>query len=456
MATSLGNVSDGLSYNAFGEPTSYQVESNGSTPYSAQYERDKLGRITSKTETIGGVATTYRYAYDTAGRLTDVQHDGTTVEHYEYDDNGNRVQATVDSNTVSGTYDDQDRLLTYGNTSYTYTANGELTGKSNGGQTTTYDYDVMDNLMSVGLPDGQQIGYLVDGQNRRVGKQINGSLVQGWLYVDNLNPIAELDGSGNVVSRFVYASRSNIPDYMMRDGATYRIVADHLGSPRLVVNVATGEVVQRMDYDTFGHVIQDTNPGLQPFGFAGGLYDANTGLVRFGARDYDPETGRWTAKDPIGFAGGDANLYGYVGGDAVNWTDWEGLYTGQYPPEPPGYNPKTWKWGIEEQKNGTTKPYLEDPEGKRYYPHREDKGHWQHWDFNQSGRKKRYPHNCCKPWPNQKSLKQHQCKYDPSGNQPELKPSQSKPPRPQMPLILRVTSFWGIFLGSLFQAQEAY
>jgi RHS repeat-associated protein len=46
----------------------------------------------------------------------------------------------------------------------------------------------------------------------------------------------------------------------------------------------------------------DSNPGFQPFGFADGLYDRDTDLVRFGARDYDLETSRWTAKDPIGFS----------------------------------------------------------------------------------------------------------------------------------------------------------
>lgn len=51
----------------------------------------------------------------------------------------------------------------------------------------------------------------------------------------------------------------------------------------------------------------------------------DTGLVRFGYRDYDPETGRWTARDPIGFAGGDTNLYGYVLGDPVNFIDPDGL-----------------------------------------------------------------------------------------------------------------------------------
>jgi RHS repeat-associated protein len=71
-------------------------------------------------------------------------------------------------------------------------------------------------------------------------------------------------------------------------------------------------------------VLHDTNPGFQPFGFAGGLYEPATQLVRFGARDYDAETGRWTSKDPIGFGGGDTNLYGYVLQDPVNFIDPDG------------------------------------------------------------------------------------------------------------------------------------
>jgi RHS repeat-associated protein len=78
-------------------------------------------------------------------------------------------------------------------------------------------------------------------------------------------------------------------------------------------------------YDAYGRVLSDTNPGFQPFGFAGGLGDADTGLVRFGLRDYDPETGRWTTQDPIGLAGGDTNLYAYVGGDPINAVDPTGL-----------------------------------------------------------------------------------------------------------------------------------
>jgi len=91
-----------------------------------------------------------------------------------------------------------------------------------------------------------------------------------------------------------------------------------------VVNVATGSVVEEIDYDEFGNVTGDTAPGLTPFGFAGGLYDGDTGLVRFGARDYDARVGRWTAKDPIRFDGGQSNFYVYVGNDPVNSLDLNG------------------------------------------------------------------------------------------------------------------------------------
>ena len=177
------------------------------------------------------------------------------------------------------------------------------------------------------MADGTKIEYVIDGQNRRIGKKVNGTLVQGFLYQDGLNPVAELDASGNVVARFVYGTRANVPDYMVKGGVTYRIVSDHLGSVRFVVNAATGDIVQKMEYDEFGKVLSDTAPGMQPFGFAGGLYDKDTGLVRFGARDYDAETGRWTCKDPIGFSGGDMQLYGYAGDDPVNRTDVLGLKT---------------------------------------------------------------------------------------------------------------------------------
>jgi RHS repeat-associated protein len=170
-------------------------------------------------------------------------------------------------------------------------------------------------------PVGGPIAYVVDGENRRVGKQVNGTVTQGFLYKDAVNVVVQLDGSGNVVNRFVFASKRNVPDYFTSSAGTFRILSDHLGSPRLIANTSTGSVVQEIDYDEFGNVTSDTSPGLTPFGFAGGLYDKDTGLVRFGARDYDASVGRWTAKDPSGFAGGQINLYVYGGNDPVNEQD---------------------------------------------------------------------------------------------------------------------------------------
>ena len=60
---------------------------------------------------------------------------------------------------------------------------------------------------------------------------------------------------------------------------------------------------------------------FQPFGFAGGIYNRDTKLIRFGARDCDAETGRGTAKDPIGFGGNDTDLYGYALGDPITLQD---------------------------------------------------------------------------------------------------------------------------------------
>ena len=213
-----------------------------------------------------------------------------------------------------------------GTLNFLYNQNGELESKTTAAGTTLYNHDELGNLIEVILPGGARIEYLIDGLNRRVGKRVNGILVRRFLYLDTLKPLAELDADNRILSYFVFGSRENVPDCVVNEGRAYRIVADHLGSPRLVFDVATGAVMQRMDYDEFGNVEQDTNSGFQPFGFAGGLYDSDTKLVRFGFRDYDAEIGRWTARDPILFAGNDLNLYEYVLNDPVNMIDPDGLW----------------------------------------------------------------------------------------------------------------------------------
>ncbi len=327
-ATSLGVVTTARDLTGFGELEYETASVLGSEIYRADYIQDKLGRIEQKTETIQGVTVVWDYEYFPSGQLKQVDKDGNLFAAYTYDDNGNRKTYAGTFGPATGSYDQQDRLTSYDNFTYTYTLAGELATKSDGIATITYAYDAFGALRTVALPNGITIDYVIDGQGRRIGKKVNGVLSQGFLYGDQLNPVAELDAQGNVSARFVYGPRSNVPAYMEKNGSTYRIITDHLGSVRLVVDTATGAVVQRIDYDEFGRVLPGyPTSGFQPFGFAGGLYDDQTGLVRFGARDYDPEIGRWTAKDPVGFRGGDADLYVYVFNDPVNSVDPSGLHS---------------------------------------------------------------------------------------------------------------------------------
>lgn len=326
-AVQLGDVQSALGFNSYAELTSDRATYKGATLWAQERVLDALGRMVKSTETAQGTTHVYEYTYDVGYRLAQVKQDGALTAEYSYDGNSNRVQRSSPGGDRSATYDQQDRLLTYGALQYSYGATGELQKKTDRVtlKSTTYAHDLLGNLRAVTLPDGRVIDYVIDGNQRRIGKKVGGALLQGWLYGDMARVVAEVSGAGAVVSRFVYASRGHVPDYLIKGGATYRILTDHRGSPRLVVDVATGAVAQRLEYDEFGRVLTDTSPGFQPFGFAGGLYDADTGLVRFGRRDYDAEAGRWIAPDPLGFAGGDANLYGYVMSDPLNHVDPSGL-----------------------------------------------------------------------------------------------------------------------------------
>jgi RHS repeat-associated protein len=326
---SLGGLSDAWTYSTFGEPASYVARYGSEEIFRQDFTFDKLGRITGKTETAGGIVDTYEYAYDINGNLTGVNKNGMQTASYSYDGNGNRL--TGPHATTAYAYDAQDRLVAcssgVGAHSFEYTANGELKSRVTGAETVQYEYDYAGNLNKAMFPGSAVIEYASDGTGRRIGSKVNEAWMRKFLYLDRLRPIAELDGGNNVISTFVYAGPANVPQYLVKGGSTYRILTDHLGSPRLVVNVNDGAIVQKMDYDEYGRILQDTNPGFQPFGFAGGVYDHQTGWVRFGERDYDPAMGRWTTKDPIGLAAG-TNVYAYVHGDPVNLIDSTGEGSG--------------------------------------------------------------------------------------------------------------------------------
>ncbi len=287
-ATTAGTTQTGHGFNGFGELIDYTAQTQGNEDYRYTLTRDAAGRITGKTETVLGETHSTTYTYDSADRLIRVTKDGQIQSEWDWDLNGNRIGAGYDS-------DDQDRLT----------------------QSPATDRPI----------PSQAIRYRTDALGRRIQVEKGGQIEYSFLYGAGLLPQARLTPDGQIDQLYIYAERHS-PSLIIepQTGTTYRVIADHLGSPKLIVDTQTGSIVQEMDYAVWGAVTKDTNPGFQPFGFAGGLYEPETGLVRFGARDYDPYTGRWMAKDPIGFAGGDGNLFGYVTGDPVNSIDPLGLY----------------------------------------------------------------------------------------------------------------------------------
>jgi YD repeat-containing protein len=176
----LGNESEIFAYSDYGELASSSAGYGTTTLLAEAYTRDQLGRVTQNVETIAGVTTTFNYSYDAAGRLIQIQQDGATTAIYTYDSNSNRMSLNRNGVITNGAYDDQDHLTQYGGTTYSYTANGELETKTISGQTTSYNYDELGNLPSVIRPDGTSIEYVIDGQNRRIGKKVGGTLVQGF------------------------------------------------------------------------------------------------------------------------------------------------------------------------------------------------------------------------------------------------------------------------------------
>jgi len=313
--TTLGTLNESYSYNQFAEISQHTVTAGATTLYDAQYTRDKLGRITQNIETIQGTTTTFDYSYDLAGRLSAVSQNGTLTNTYTYDTNDN-----LTDNGAS--YDAQDRITAQTGITYNHTAQGERSQKTQGANVTQYQYDAQGTLIGATLPNTDQIDYLLDGQSRRVVKQVNGTTAEAWLYAGNTqNPVARLNASNAVTQRYIYASRIQVPDYIDLGTTQYKVITDHLGSVRLIVNASNGSVMQRIDYDVWGNITSDNNPNFQPFAYAGGHYDNDTTLTHFGLREYDPKTAHWTSKDPIGFAGSSNNLYVYVSADPVNLID---------------------------------------------------------------------------------------------------------------------------------------
>jgi len=330
---SAGSFQMNRSFNGYGEVEAAETSVSGSSAFSYDLTRNNSGRITAKSEQISGISSQLAYTYDNVGRLLTVTKDGSLVEEYRYDGNGNRTYEMNDFRAITGrtfTHSDEDHTLTAGPISYEFDYDDNLTARREGTEITQYRYSSTGELQQVTLPDSTLIEYSNDPLGRRIVKKVNGTIEEKYLWLDRTTLLAVYDGSNNLLQRFEYAD-DRVPYAMTAGGTIYYLAYDQVGSLRLITD-NVGNTVKRVDYDSFGNIINDSNPSFAiPFGFAGGLHDSDTKLVRFGYRDYMPEIGKWTAKDPILFAGGDSNLYGYVANDPVNWVDPLGLWKGFAP-----------------------------------------------------------------------------------------------------------------------------
>ncbi|WP_377474157.1 MAG: RHS repeat-associated core domain-containing protein [Microcoleus anatoxicus] len=316
-----GKMNVDIEYDNSGRVISRTNLVNGRVIYQLQLSYDVLSRIVQKRETVTGTTHVYDYTYDLDGQLILVKRDGEIVERYVYDDNGNRTEWQLGTQQHTASYDAQDRLIELDGTPYEFDADGFLMQRGD----MTLKYSATGELLEVSWPDGKAINYTYDSMNRRVARTDEKGTVQ-YLYGNPNHPFqvtAVRDNSGKL-SVYEYDDFGSL--LAIRRGASwYGVTTDQLGTPRVVFD-ESDRVVKVLKCDSFGQVIGDSNPEFKlPISFAGGLMEADTELVRFGFRDYDAVAGKWTAKDPISFEGGDGNLYCYIGNNSINLKDPSGL-----------------------------------------------------------------------------------------------------------------------------------
>ncbi len=336
-------------YDATGRLTSLDhKQSNGKIIASFAYNLDNVGNRLTKTELSEKTV----YGYDVIYRLLKAQpnrHDD-PVETYSYDPVGNRLNGSKAH--TSYTYGTGNELLKRNHTEYSYDKNGSLAKKAvhqgndhdrddrHNGKEWTYTYDFENRLIKAEKKQGHEattITYKYDPFGRRIEKRIKegknckdeDEIVHTYVY-DGQTIILEYETIGDgrkaktETTKYVHGLGIDEPLAMMRDNEVYYYHADGLGSV-VALTDKKQNVVEAYDYDSFGNLKQSDKETRQPFTYTGREWDKESGLYYYRARYYDPMEGRFVSKDPIGFNGGDVNLYGYVQNNPINFVDPTGL-----------------------------------------------------------------------------------------------------------------------------------
>lgn len=317
-----GAVAHTLTYDDNGRIAGRQVHRGDALIYEATYGYDLAGRLVEVNEhrPDGTVETSYRHDVD--GQLIAVERDGSTAEDYGYDVNGNRTGARIGEVSRPASFDAQDRLTRLGDVAYDTDGDGMVVRRGEDRLT----YGTRGELLEVALGSGGVVRYAYDGLGRRVART-EGDLTTEYLYGD---PEDDLQVTavrvGDELTELHYDGGGRLVR-LDRGGQRFSLVTDLVGTPQLVL-AADGSVVADLRWSAYGERLSVTgsDPSFDlPVGFAGGIADPTTGLLRFGLRDYDPAAGRWLTRDPLLFAGQQANLYGYATNDPVTLRDPTGL-----------------------------------------------------------------------------------------------------------------------------------
>lgn len=276
-----------------------------------QYQFNMVDQITQLTDAAGA----HNFTYDALERIKTATHPNQPNENYNYDTVGNR---TSSHRSASYGYQPLNRMISADGLAYTYDANGNLSTKTDAGGVWQYFYDRENRLINVMAPGGVVINYKYDALGRRIERSKNGTEWTRFSY-DGLYVVRDLNSDGSAIEY----GNADLDDKLWQrksDGTTHFLVTDHQGSTRALTD-GTGGVVSNVSYDAFGN---STGSTLTRYDYTGRERDADTGLLDYRARWYDPVQGRFISEDPIGLAGG-INLYSYVLNDPLSGLDPLGL-----------------------------------------------------------------------------------------------------------------------------------